>query len=130
MHLEDLSTGDPSTVVDCSPHLCVYDDPLISQHWLNLRQLLLCSRLQVRDITTSPEWERAYGLVIPVLTCADADGSNEVRTGMLLLDCHMFGARPALMFQYAQVKVPRQSPRMSTERLGAVLEQVLAREVG
>ncbi len=43
-------------------------------------QLLPCSCLQVRDITTSPEWERAYGLVIPVLTCADADGSNEVRT--------------------------------------------------
>ncbi len=49
------------------------------QHWLNLMQLLPCSCLQVRDITTSPEWERAYGLVIPVLTCADADGSNEVR---------------------------------------------------
>ncbi|KAK9842096.1 hypothetical protein WJX81_008206 [Elliptochloris bilobata] len=57
--------------------------------------------LEVRDITTDPEWERAYGLVIPVLTCAYADGSNEV-------------------------KIPRQSPRMSTERLGAVLEQALA----
>ncbi len=42
-------------------------------------------RPQVRDITTSPEWERAYGLVIPVLTCADADGSNEVRICMLLV---------------------------------------------
>lgn len=37
----------------------------------------------MRDITTNPAWERAYGLVIPVLTCADADGNNEVRLARL-----------------------------------------------
>lgn len=45
--------------------------------------------VQVRDITTDPAWERAYGLVIPVLTCADADGNNEVRLARLWgFRCH------------------------------------------
>ncbi|KAK9907738.1 hypothetical protein WJX75_008971 [Coccomyxa subellipsoidea] len=54
----------------------------------------------IRDITTEPAWWEAYSLTIPVLTFADADGSNEV-------------------------KVPRPSPRMSTDRLGQHLEKAL-----
>jgi hypothetical protein len=34
--------------------------------------------LQIRDITTNKKWWEAYSLVIPVLTFAEADGSNEV----------------------------------------------------
>ena len=48
------------------------------------KPLTLIVSVQVRDITTDPKWERAYGLVIPVLTCADVDGSNEVCPGQPL----------------------------------------------
>ncbi|XP_008444142.1 uncharacterized protein LOC103487576 isoform X3 [Cucumis melo] len=34
--------------------------------------------LQVRDITTNPEWERAYQYEIPVLAKVRSDGSEEV----------------------------------------------------
>ncbi|BDA48087.1 probable Glutaredoxin-like protein YDR286C [Coccomyxa sp. Obi] len=55
---------------------------------------------EVRDITTEAAWWEAYSLTIPVLTVADPDGSNEV-------------------------KVPRPSPRISTDRLGQHLEKAL-----
>ncbi len=32
----------------------------------------------MRDITSNPEWDEAYGLVIPVLTHTALDGSQEV----------------------------------------------------
>ncbi|KAK9813295.1 hypothetical protein WJX72_011996 [[Myrmecia] bisecta] len=59
------------------------------------------AHLEVRDITTKPEWESAYGLVIPVLTSACLDDSQEV-------------------------KIPRPSPRLTAERLGRHIEQALA----
>ncbi|KAG7615281.1 putative glutaredoxin, Thioredoxin-like superfamily [Arabidopsis thaliana] len=34
--------------------------------------------LQVRDITTNPEWERAYQYEIPVLAKENSDGKEEV----------------------------------------------------
>ncbi|XP_010455249.1 PREDICTED: uncharacterized protein LOC104736869 [Camelina sativa] len=34
--------------------------------------------LQVRDITTNPEWERAYQYEIPVLAKENSDGKEEI----------------------------------------------------
>lgn len=47
--------------------------PLPNQHRRS------AAELEVRDITSRPEWEAAYGMTIPVLAAAAADGSGEVR---------------------------------------------------
>lgn len=47
-----------------------------------------CCFAQVRDITSNPEWERAYQYEIPVLAKVLCDGS-EVR----LWDCRLFESR-------------------------------------
>ena len=36
------------------------------------------AELEVRDITTQPDWEQRYAMTIPVLAAAAADGSGEV----------------------------------------------------
>lgn len=49
--------------------------------WLCIYLSLCCStaELEVRDITSRPEWEAQYSMTIPVLAAAAADGSGEVR---------------------------------------------------
>lgn len=44
---------------------------------------VLCSaaELEVRDITSRPDWEAKYAMTIPVLAAAAADGSGEVGAG-------------------------------------------------
>eukprot|EP00891_Asterochloris_glomerata_P001367 jgi/Astpho2/1367/Aster-x1005 len=59
--------------------------------------------LEVRNILDRPDWERAYGLVIPVLTVVSQPGS-------------------------AEVKIPRPAPRMTAERLGKHIETALDTE--
>ncbi|CAL5223272.1 g5759 [Coccomyxa viridis] len=58
------------------------------------------ARLEVRDITTKPEWWEAYSLTIPVLTFSKDQGNTEV-------------------------KVPRPSPRLSADRLEAHIAKSL-----
>jgi hypothetical protein len=50
-----------------------------------LPSLACCStaQLEVRDITSRPEWEQRYAMTIPVLAAAQADGSGEVRGGVV-----------------------------------------------
>lgn len=56
--------------------------------------------LEVRDITTKPEWWEAYSLTIPVLTFSRDNSDTEV-------------------------KVPRPSPRLSADRLEAHIAKSL-----
>lgn len=41
------------------------------------------AELEVRDITSRPEWEAKFAMTIPVLAAAAADGSSEVRVHRL-----------------------------------------------
>ncbi|EFN50806.1 hypothetical protein CHLNCDRAFT_33349 [Chlorella variabilis] len=70
---------------------------------LERAQFLPCAlsgaELEVRDISTRPEWEAAYGQLIPVLAAADGGG---------------------------EVEVPRPSPRLSADALQKHLEKFLA----
>ncbi|PRW20758.1 glutaredoxin 2 [Chlorella sorokiniana] len=43
-----------------------------------LPSALSTAELEVRDITSRPEWEAQYSMTIPVLAAAAADGSGEV----------------------------------------------------
>jgi len=54
--------------------------------------LLTGADIEVRDITTRPEWEQAYAMEIPVLAHASLDNSNEKQ-------------------------IPRPAPRLSADRL-------------
>lgn len=56
--------------------------------------------LEIRDITTRPDWFAAYQYEIPVLLCVPPD-SNEA------------------------IAIPRQSPRASVERLEQTLRKYL-----
>ncbi|PSC67204.1 glutaredoxin 2 [Micractinium conductrix] len=61
------------------------------------------AELEVRDVTSKPEWEQRYAMSIPVLAAAAADGSGEV-------------------------EVPRPSPRFSTDALQKHIEKFLAKQ--
>ncbi|KAK9080235.1 hypothetical protein SSX86_001911 [Deinandra increscens subsp. villosa] len=58
--------------------------------------------LQIRDISSNPEWEKAYQYEIPVLTRLRSDGSEEV--------------------------IPRFSPRAGVDHIQSKLAAVLSRD--
>lgn len=64
---------------------------------------LSAAELEVRDITSNPQWEAKYAMSIPILAMAAADGSGEV-------------------------EVPRPSPRYSADALQKHIEKFLAQK--
>lgn len=83
--------------------------------------------MQVRDISSSAEWEAMYSLRIPVLAAADPDGSHEVSCSLeasgvrkcaavVLLLLHQPETSP-LRVLTMQRMIPRPAPRLTADRL-------------
>ncbi|GAY41760.1 hypothetical protein CUMW_061950 [Citrus unshiu] len=92
--------------------------------------------LQVRDITTNPEWEKSYQYEIPVLARVLSDGTEvlmawinrfriEAWLSQMSLDCVM--AYQQLSFLNIVEALPRLSPRIGVEliqkKIAAALRQ-------
>ena len=88
--------------------------------------------VQVRDITTNASWEEAYGLIIPVLTSAQSDGSDEVGACYMWLmlqtaSCivRLLAGCDADLALLLQRKIPRPAPRISADRLDQHIQKAL-----
>ncbi|VVB08334.1 unnamed protein product [Arabis nemorensis] len=80
-----LSSSTPNTrrklVLYSKPGCCLCDglkEKLQAAFSLSAPDSLHDVVLQVRDITTNPEWERAYQYEIPVLAKENPDGKEEI----------------------------------------------------
>ncbi|CAA7019674.1 unnamed protein product [Microthlaspi erraticum] len=80
----NLSSSTPNTrrlILYSKPGCCLCDglkEKLQAAFSLSGPDSLNDVTLQVRDITTNPEWEKAYQYEIPVLAKENSDGKEEI----------------------------------------------------
>ncbi|KAI7745369.1 hypothetical protein M8C21_004464 [Ambrosia artemisiifolia] len=105
----NYSSSSPSSrkqlILYSKPGCCLCDglkEKLHSAFSLSSSNSLNDVDLQIRDITTNPDWEKAYQYEIPVLTTLRSDGTEEV--------------------------IPRFSPRAGVDHIQSKLAAALSRD--